>query len=176
MKTETFQIPEIPNRYILHNANIYYESAQIIANNNTEIGRYSPVIITTLCFSIEMYLKSLNAVLVLDFGNQNTNEFKIIEEYSTVPKHDHDLIDLYDILKNDIKTILQFEYAKTRLSSEYKTIDDIIRKYSKQYVTCRYIFERNGSNKTIDLTNLQCLSDFFFATLNNWKTLNSGKA
>ena len=48
-------IKQCPNKDILHQANIYYEAAQIVKENDTtRWGKYSAPIITNLCFAIEL--------------------------------------------------------------------------------------------------------------------------
>lgn len=147
MSNRKLRIKEIPSKAIFHQANLFLECAKLIHRNDTNTGKYSPVIITLLGFSIELFFKSLNSSLVFENGSEIDKGVTCYEDVFTnvnAPKS-HYLIDLFEASPKEYQKILANEFLKLKSFAEYKSIKEILTDFNSCFVTFRYIYEKKIS-------------------------------
>jgi hypothetical protein len=158
------KIQEIPNRHVWLLADAYLESAKVLYENKSQSGKLIPVIISNVCFSIELYLKALNSNIINEYISENGKTIQN-KEYVEVLKYGHALDRLFESLPEIYKEILKEQY----LEEFENNIEDIFKKYSGLYVKVRYLFEKTFLIEKKSLPPLFKLADFMAKSLYNIK-------
>ena len=150
---------QIPNRKIKNCAEQFKDAAELLYSQPPGSGVVLPLI-TNAVFAIELYLKSLNAQIII-FGGKVSAE---------VNCRGHSLIKLFKSVDKDIKNQLVSYYKKSKLFSTYTQPGVILKKYNNIYTKVRFSFEKNSRVSSTSLTELMKLVNFFHDFVDSLQT------
>ncbi len=159
------RIYTIPNTTILNWAHEYHSAAKFMHDTWTpgsSSSRFGGPIIMTGTFSLELYLKSLNAVTVLNnieeiypgaiWSNDLSNE--------SLSGKEHNPSRLFEAVPQRVQSFLLEIFRTSPLSDNGRHfLQDILKVFDGAFVKWRYVFE--GHVTPLPLTDLFTLLDFF---------------
>jgi len=146
-----------PNVNVRHIADAFRDVAWNMRDHHPEYVPRPVVSLANGAFSLELYLKSLNAALTL--GNKIHGE-------STVLRRGHDPSKLYDALYAPVRAYLDGKYASCPLSAKHPNFRAVLAVYDGVFEDQRYVFEGNYDALTTgQYADLLALLDFMHETI-----------
>ena len=158
MKEEIFN-RNIPNREIMGKAISFHDAAEILWSN--EKIESSPFI-SCASFSVELYIKCLNARTFCDVADYNEDEYGINHYKNMHAKSDcrgHGLLGLFDSLSEELKNDLRNFYHSSEYPDDYESLDLILGHVNNSFVDFRYSYEKNVGS--LNMTALYKLCNIF---------------
>tara|TARA_R110001583_G_scaffold180944_1_gene338114 strand:- start:468 stop:977 length:510 start_codon:yes stop_codon:yes gene_type:complete len=147
MKEEIFN-SSIPNREIMGKAISFHDAANILWSKD----KLDSPFISCASFSIELYIKCLNARTFCDVIDYNKDEYGV-EHYKNMHAKSncrgHGLLGLFDNLSEELKSDLRNFYQSSEYPNEYESLDSILEHVNNSFVDFRYSFEKNISSLNI---------------------------
>ncbi len=142
----------------------FYNASELLWQkvNSSDNSRLSSPFIMCAAFSIELYLKSLDAATLynideVEISEENVPTFRTL--YSKSNLHGHKLIELFKKLPLNTQTKLRSAYDESPPASNYTSLDEALDAANSNFVDSRYSFE--GNSVAIEMTLLNKLSVFF---------------
>lgn len=149
-KINTLKRIQIPNRKIKNCAEQFKDAVKLLCSQPAGSGLVLPLI-TNAVFAIELYLKALNAQVIIA-------DNKVSAEVNC---QGHSLTTLFESLDKGVKKELGFCYKKSGVFSVHAQLGAVLKKYNNLYIKARYSFERDKRISGVSLTELIKLVNFF---------------
>ncbi|MCW8193719.1 hypothetical protein F6455_02835 [Proteobacteria bacterium 005FR1] len=155
------------NPEIFKIASGHLKIAECAEKQSIEIDEFYHAYKANLAFSIELFLKSLDATsterLILKVGDA-----RITRLFAESNLREHDLKKLFDGLENGIKSQLQTKFRDHECNISGQEMDDVLSSISGAFIKDRYAYESGGVTES-DPEILLWTSRFFYRELNSGK-------
>jgi hypothetical protein len=158
-----FPESELPDAMVVEIADQYRNVVNLIYGQRP-FDQYCAPLLANAAFTVELYLKSLNAKLVYHSLAEELDNLDLEDSYRVTVRAGqggHVLTPLFDAIDPPLQNELQRAYSQTKAAAKIPHLRDFVDRYKNVFVHSRYPFEDKMQISGTDITGLVFLVNFF---------------